>query len=35
VRFYFEGPSSARVDELKGDFDKMIDDLLQGIGARL
>ncbi|MBX9686601.1 MAG: phosphoglucomutase/phosphomannomutase family protein [Candidatus Obscuribacterales bacterium] len=35
VRFYFEAPSSKRVDELKADFDKMIDDILQGIGARL
>lgn len=35
VRFYFEAPSSQRVDSLKSEFDKMIDDLLQGIGARL
>ena len=35
VRFYFEAPSAERVDALKADFDKMIDDLLHGIGARL
>ena len=35
VRFYFEAPSSQRVDELKAEFDNMIDKLLQGIGARL
>lgn len=35
VRFYFEAPSAERVDALKADFDKMIDDLLQNIGARL
>lgn len=35
VRLYFEGPSAARVDELKAEFDKMIDDILQGIGARV
>ncbi len=34
VRFYFEAPSSQQVDTLKAEFDQMIDDLLQGIGAR-
>jgi phosphomannomutase len=35
VRFYFESPSSQRVDALKAEFDQMIDKLLEGIGASL
>lgn len=35
VRFYFEAPSTERVEELKAQFDKTIDDLLAGIGSRV
>lgn len=35
VRFYFEAPSAKRVDSLKADFDRQVDELLKGIGAKL
>lgn len=35
VRLYFEAPSAVRVDQLKNDFDKMIDDMLAGMGAKV
>lgn len=35
TRFYFEAPTAERVDALKSEFDKTIDDLLQNIGARM